>query len=160
TERQVLKLSQKLDQLKTLVHHTDPMLDRMGGRRDGDALPVQLDTARGRLDQAVDGAHQRGLSRAVFAHDRVDSAARNLQVDAVVRQDRSVCLAQAADPNPGFGHEVNQGGLPCVIVFHTLIWPLMIFCWSALTLSRYLLGTSLFVNFMGLRPTAPSFKPR
>jgi hypothetical protein len=78
-EHHVLGDGQRWDEHEVLVHHADARVDRLGGRPAGDVASADFHAASvGRVHAAQD-AHQRGLSRAVFADERVDLTARDLE---------------------------------------------------------------------------------
>ena len=75
------------DQHEVLVHHADALGDGRRGGGEIDLLSVDPDLARGGLLQAEQHLHQRGLSRAVLAHQRVDLALADVEIHILVGGD-------------------------------------------------------------------------
>src|SRR5258708_1592117 len=67
-------------------------IGRLGG---GDVTAVISDSASGRAEEFRPDGEDRGLSAAIRADNRVNSAAANLQVDSVHRGKASEFLSQA-----------------------------------------------------------------
>ena len=65
-EHDVLGNGHDRDQHEVLVHHPDPVPDRLAGRPECDRLPADQDLAAVRLVQPVDDVHERRLARAVL----------------------------------------------------------------------------------------------
>ena len=86
-EHDVLGDRHHRDEHEVLVHHPDPVLDRVGGRVQDDRLALEEDLALVRPVEPVDDVHQRRLAGAVLAEQGVHLAAAELEVDAVVRDD-------------------------------------------------------------------------
>ena len=76
--QQVLHHRQALDQVVFLEHHADPAARpaQAAAGQLGEVLAAEQDLARGRLDQPVDAADQRGLAGARRADDRGEAACR------------------------------------------------------------------------------------
>jgi hypothetical protein len=89
-EVEVLLHAQVLVQAESLRHVADPVLDLLRGAGDVDAEHVQRPAAE--LDQAAGGTDQRRLAGAVGADEGGQRAARDLEGDAVERDDRLLRL--------------------------------------------------------------------
>src|SRR6476619_2242771 len=72
------------------------------------ALPGDL--ARGRLDDAVEDLDEGRLAGAVLAEERVDLAAPDREVDAVVGEEPAVALGDAAERDEGSAAPVRSRG--------------------------------------------------
>ena len=70
-----------------LVHHADPVVDRVLRRAEGHGLPADDDLALVGLIEAVEDVHERRLPGAVLAEERVHLAAREIEADVVVGDD-------------------------------------------------------------------------
>ena len=79
----VLHHGQSLDQVVFLKHHADAatrLTERLP-RQFGEVLPLKQNLARGRINQSIDAADQRGFAGAGRADDRGDAATLNVQGD-------------------------------------------------------------------------------
>ena len=83
-EDDVLGHGHHRDQHEMLVDHSDPVLDRVARRREGDPLSLDQDLALVGVVQAVEDVHQRRLSGAVLAEQRVHLSLAQVEVDVVV----------------------------------------------------------------------------
>jgi hypothetical protein len=86
-EDDVLGHGHHRDEHEVLVHHADARVDRILRGREGDGLAVQPELALVGLVQPVQDVHQRRLAGAVLTEQRVNLAARQLEVDMVVGDD-------------------------------------------------------------------------
>ena len=84
-----------------LVHHPDPLLDRVAGRVHHDRLAADPDLPLVRRVEPVEDVHQRRLAGAVLAEQRVHLAAPQVEVDRVVRDDAGEALGDAAHLEDG-----------------------------------------------------------
>ena len=91
-ERDVLRDRERRDEPEVLVHHPDPRVERVAGRRELDRLAVEQDLALVRPVEAGEDVRERALAGAVLAEQRVHLADRDLEVDAVVRDDAGEAL--------------------------------------------------------------------
>jgi hypothetical protein len=80
------------DQHEVLVHHPDPVVDRLARRVDPHRLALDQDLALVGVVEPVEDVHQRRLAGAVLAEERVDLAAPELEIDVVVREDAREAL--------------------------------------------------------------------
>ena len=85
-EDDVLRHAHDRDEHEALVHHPDPVVDRVVRRVDEDPLAVQPDLALVRVVEPVEDVHEGRLARAVLAEEGVHLALRELEVDLVVRE--------------------------------------------------------------------------
>ena len=78
------------------MHHPDSAID--GGPRgaSGGGVAEDLDAARVRAHETCEDVHERGLSGAVLAEERVDLTGLQLEVDPVVRADAGKLLDDPA----------------------------------------------------------------
>ena len=83
-EHDVLGRGEHVDQLEVLVDHADAQIEGVLRRADHDVLSVDRDRALVREIDAGEHVHQRGLAAAVFAQQRQDLAAIDIQPDLVV----------------------------------------------------------------------------
>ena len=81
----VLRHGQRVGQGQLLVDHGDSQRAGLDGRVGRNLLAVEDDLAGGGLVHAGEYVHQRGLARAVFAHDGVDLALAHVKVHIVER---------------------------------------------------------------------------
>src|SRR5262249_5604202 len=81
---------------EVLVHHAEPVLDRVLGPRERGAPAIDQDLALVRPVEAVEDLHERRLAGAVLADEGVDLALADGEVDAVVREDAREALRDAA----------------------------------------------------------------
>src|SRR5207302_3834270 len=84
SQEHVLGHSERLDQPEMLVEHADAADDRVPGRAQLRALPIDPHRAGVRAVQARQDAHQCGLARAVLPEQRQDFPRVDRQVDARV----------------------------------------------------------------------------
>ena len=77
---------------EVLVDHPDPEVDRLPRRLDRHRLAVEQELALVGPVEPVEDAHQRRLAGPVLAQQRVDLALAQVEVDAVVRDDRAESL--------------------------------------------------------------------
>ena len=80
-----------------------PGRDRVARRAERDRLAVDQDLARVRPVEPGEDVHQRALAGAVLAEQRVDLAAAQVEVDAVVRQHAGEALDDPARLERGHG---------------------------------------------------------
>ena len=88
----IVQDGEALHQFEVLVHHADPQRVGVIGIFDLHHLAVLFDDALLRLVQAEQHAHQRGLSGAVLAQQRVDLAPLQLERDVIVCNDSRKAL--------------------------------------------------------------------
>ena len=74
-----------------------PFSSASSGEFQPDFLAAQADLAGVGVVDAGDDLHQRRLAGAVLAHQRVDGAALEAELDIVERDDAGKCLADALD---------------------------------------------------------------
>ncbi len=96
TEREVLGDRHRPHQREVLGHHPDPRVDRVARGSDATRLPIDQDLTGIGLREPVGDAHDRGLAGPVLAEQRVDLAATDVEVDAVVGDEVPEPLADAA----------------------------------------------------------------
>ena len=84
SEGEVLGDGHRPHQREVLRDHADAGPDRIARRADGLHLPVDQHLAGIRIRQPVGDPHDGRLARAVLAEQRVDLAATDIEVDAVV----------------------------------------------------------------------------
>ncbi len=93
----VLRGAQVPHQVELLVDDADAQRLRAARAADLGRLAGDLDHARVARMDAGQHLHQRGLARAVLAHERMDLAGTQIEVDLVQRLDAGEALAQAAE---------------------------------------------------------------
>ena len=86
----------RCDQALLLVDHADAQSFGVLGRMDLDRLSVQLDVARVGSVEPGEDIHQAGLAGAVFAEQRVDLAALDVQAGVVDGQHVAKALGDVA----------------------------------------------------------------
>ena len=101
SQRDVLGDGHVRDEHEVLVHHPDPEFERVARAFDRDRLPVDLDRAGVRLNEAVDDVHQGRLAGAVLPEQPVDLSARDVERDVVVRCQLAEALRDAAEAEDG-----------------------------------------------------------
>ena len=89
------------DEHEVLVHHPEPARDRVLRRMEGHRLALDEDLPLVGLVQPVEDVHQRRLAGAVLAEQRVHLAAREVEVDVVVREDARKLLHDPAHLQDG-----------------------------------------------------------
>ena len=94
-EHDVLGHRHDRDQHEVLVHHADPHADRLARRADVHRLAAEEDLALVGLVEPVEDVHERGLPRAVLPEQGVHLTATQVEVDAVVRDERAEALGDA-----------------------------------------------------------------
>ena len=94
-EEQVLQDGERLHQHEMLVDHADPGPDRVLRTADRPLLAVDQDLPAIGLIIAVEDVHQRRLAGTVLAHDPVDGAGGDAEVDVAVGLDGAEALADA-----------------------------------------------------------------
>ena len=82
-----------------LLHHADPLLDRIVGITEALLLPPDIDLPTGRCLQAVQDLHQCGLTRTVFTHNGQDFALLQRHIHIIVSYDISVDLRDVLHGN-------------------------------------------------------------
>ena len=75
-----------------LVHHPDPVIDRVARGVDSDALAVQADLTLVRVVEAVEDVHEGRLAGAVLTEQRVNLSLAQVEIDVVVRHDPGKAL--------------------------------------------------------------------
>jgi hypothetical protein len=95
-EDEVLERRQALKELEPLLDHPDAVGERVVWTAEADQLVVELDLAFVRRDEPERNRHQRALAGPVLADERVNRAALDYEVDAVVRDDGAVALRDSA----------------------------------------------------------------
>ena len=108
-EDDVLEHRQVVRELEVLVHHAHTAGDRLAGAGEHDGLAVEGDRAAVGPVHAVQRLHQRGFAGAVLAHDRVDGAATDTQVDVLVGHDTGERLGDV--PQLDREHFGRRGGV-------------------------------------------------
>ncbi len=93
----VLRHRHHRDQHEVLVHHSDAARDRVLGRVDSHRLALDPDLALVRVVEPVEDVHQRRLSGAVLAEQRVNLAPAKIEVDVVVGEDPREVLRDPAE---------------------------------------------------------------
>ena len=111
-EDDVLRHRHHRHEHEVLVDHPDPEVDRLPRRLDRHGLAVEQELALVRPVEPVEDAHQRRLARPVLAQQRVDLAFSQVEVDAVVRDDRAESLGDPAQLERERGIGAARGYLP------------------------------------------------
>ena len=101
SEGKVLCDGHRPHQREVLRDHPDAGLDRIARRADGLHLPVDPDLTGIQVRQPVGDPHDGRLARAVLAEQRVDFAATDIEVDAVVGDEVSEPLRDPAQLESG-----------------------------------------------------------
>ena len=101
-ENDVLGHGHHRDEHEVLVHHPDPALDRVLGRRERRLLPVEEDLPRVRVVEPVEDVHQRRLAGAVLAEQRMHLAGGDVEVDVVVGEHAGEALGDPAELENGW----------------------------------------------------------
>jgi len=83
-------------QAQLLMHKPDARALRFAGVAEADFLSVKMHAPRIGPQHSGDDVHERGFSRAVFAHQRMHLAARDRKIDAVKRNGPGKGLGYAA----------------------------------------------------------------
>ena len=131
-EDDVLRHRHHRDEHEVLEHHADPELDGPRRRVDHDRLAVQVHLALVRAVEPVEDAHQRRLAGAVLAQQGVDLALAQVEIDAVVRDDRAESLGDAPELEGERGIAAARGYLPSSVGM-SVISPEAIWSWTFLT---------------------------
>ena len=87
-----------------LVHHADAQPQRVAGVGDVLELAVDEDLAAVCGVEAVEDRHQRRLAGAILAHDAVDGAALDLEVDIAIGPNRPETLVDTLEFNGQIGN--------------------------------------------------------
>ncbi len=122
-ELNVLRHRHRRHQAVFLVDHGDTARERVGGRAEMARLAVERDLARAELHGTGRRLAQGRLAGAVLAHQRMDFAGKQIEVDVLNRRRAFVHLRGAADPEfwraPTFG---KAGATPhrCLLLIHPL----------------------------------------
>jgi hypothetical protein len=96
-EHDVLRHRHDRDEHEVLVHHADPEPDRLARRADADRLAAEADLALVGLMEPVEDVHERRLARPVLPEQGVHLALAQVEVDAVVRDQRAEALGDALE---------------------------------------------------------------
>ena len=96
-EHDVLRHRHDRDEHEVLVHHADPEPDRLARRADPDRLAAEADLALVGLVEPVEDVHERRLARPVLPEQGVHLALAQVEVDAVVRDQRAEALGDALE---------------------------------------------------------------
>jgi len=83
-EHHVLPHREDRDEHEVLVHHPDPLRNRVARSADSGGPAIDQDFARVRVDQSIQDVHQGALAGAVLAHEGVDLAGAYREVDMIV----------------------------------------------------------------------------
>ncbi len=97
TDEDILGHGQVREQVQLLKDDADPGLDRIGLAAELDLAACHFDPAFGQCLDPSDDLHQRGLARAVFAHQHVDCPHPEVEVHAFQRAGAGVDLHAAPD---------------------------------------------------------------
>ena len=131
----VLPYGERIEELEGLVDHAHAFSDGVESRAETDFHASQDDPPLvGRL-HAVEDRHQGRFPGAVLSHDRVDFAARRLEVDVVVGDERAIAFDDADRLELDFRHRRPLAYLASFIGSSTLSLPEAISSRSAFTFS-------------------------
>ena len=131
-EHHVLGHRHDRDEHEVLEHHADAAIDGGPRRVDHHRLAVQPHLALVRAVEPVEDAHQRRLAGAVLAQQGVDLALAQVEIDAVVRDDRAESLGDAPQLEGERGLGAAGGYLPTSVGM-SVISPEEIWSWTFLT---------------------------
>jgi hypothetical protein len=118
------------DEHEVLVDHADAEVDGLQRRSDADGPAVDAHLALVGLVQPVEDAHERRLAGAVLPEQRVDLAGPQVEVDAIVGDDRPEALRDPAQLEGVLHAYLTVSGM-------SAISPLAILAWTALTCAAY-----------------------
>src|SRR5271156_2388865 len=96
-----------------LEHHSNTQAPRLSRARDADPLSLPFNRAGVRPGDAVDDFHQGAFAGAVLAHERVDLADFDSQVDVIVRQNGRITLGDTAQDQTRFTRRHHGTSRPC-----------------------------------------------
>src|SRR5829696_4308837 len=106
----VLGDGELVEEREVLEHHVDAEAARLDRRADAHRPALPGDLARTRLDHAVEDLDEGRLAGAVLAEERVDLAAPDREIDAVVGKKPAVALGDAAERDEGSPAPVRSRG--------------------------------------------------
>src|SRR5271167_4044436 len=96
-----------------LEHHSNPQAPRFGRAWDTDLLSLPFNRAGVRPGDTIDDFHQGAFAGAVLAHERVDLADIDAQVDIIVRENGRIALGDTAQNQTRFARRHHGTSRPC-----------------------------------------------